>query len=499
MEVSAGQPTVGSSERGNSAGSTASAVASDVATLGIGTLVAGLFNVAMVFVVPKLISVEDYGYWRMFGLYAGYVGFLHFGFVDGALLRWAGRPLSEFRDEIPVFAKYLLWQHVAVLVPLALLLNWFLPHQVRFVGVAVALYALLYNLMALLQFSLQAARIFRPVAISFVAAPALTFGFVILWRFFASSNYVEVISIYVLASSIPLLFLLVWIRPWKAERIRTGKNASGTNGSWACIVSGFPITLINTGTYLIQCADRWAISWAASIQDFAQYSLAASAIAVPLTAIQACSKVFFSHLASLEIEGRQRLYGLVSRSLLLVWTLLLPFYFLLEVVVTRFLPRFVPSLQYARVLLLAIPFLAAIQILQLSFAYLHGLQKALFVRTAVVLVITVGLMSLIALTTHSLRLMAILQVMIIAGWWLLNEWTLQDLTRQAVTDWMRFVSFFTVAGLAYWLTSRPGFAVSTSVPLYYTIVLGAAAIGCRQELSFFYKQLTGERALTLQL
>jgi hypothetical protein len=74
------------------------ALAADIATLGTGTLLAGVFNVALVFVVPKLISVADYGYWRMFGLSAGYVGFLHFGFADGALLRWAGRPIEERQE-----------------------------------------------------------------------------------------------------------------------------------------------------------------------------------------------------------------------------------------------------------------------------------------------------------------------------------------------------------------------------------------------------------------
>jgi hypothetical protein len=239
-----------------------SAIAADVATLGMGTLVAGLFNVAMVFLVPKLISVEHYGYWRLFALYAGYVGFLHFGFVDGALLRWAGRSFDQFRSEIPSFTRYLFLQHVVMLVPLGVLLSYFFPAQLRFIAGAVALYAMLYNLTALLQFSLQAARIFRPVAISFVLAPALSCACVFLWQFILPSSYLEVISIYVFASCVPLLFLLRWTQSWKRRSAQAMKGVA-----WSCIVSGFPITLVNTGAYLIQCADRLAISWTASIQQ----------------------------------------------------------------------------------------------------------------------------------------------------------------------------------------------------------------------------------------
>src|SRR5258708_37062470 len=77
-----------------------SALARDCATMGGGPAVASLFNILLVFLVPRLMSVEDFGYWRLFLLYAGYAGFLHLGFTDGALLRWAGRPLGAFRHEV---------------------------------------------------------------------------------------------------------------------------------------------------------------------------------------------------------------------------------------------------------------------------------------------------------------------------------------------------------------------------------------------------------------
>src|SRR2546429_1724940 len=69
------------------------AIVADIATLGTGTLIAGVFNVALVFLVPKLISVADYGYWRIFFFYAGYGGFLRFWFACWALLRSSGGPL----------------------------------------------------------------------------------------------------------------------------------------------------------------------------------------------------------------------------------------------------------------------------------------------------------------------------------------------------------------------------------------------------------------------
>jgi O-antigen/teichoic acid export membrane protein len=331
-----------------------SAIAADIATLGTGTLLAGVFNVALVFVVPKLLSVENYGYWRIFGLYAGYVGFLHFGFPDGALLRWASRPVDEFHREIGPALKYLFWQHVIVIAPLCAIALLALRGPLQFIVIAVVIYALVFNLVTVLQFGLQSEKIFRPVAISAVAAPALFLAFLLLWRSKWQSDYREVTIFYGVGWLIVLFFLMAWTKPWGGARGRAPVRGLARD----CVLSGWSILMANTGVMLIMNADRLAVSWAATIQGFAQYSLAASAMAVPITAIQACSKVFFSHLAGVTSEGRRRIYGIISRTLLMAWAILLPYYFALNLFLRHFLPKYEPSLAYARILLLGIPFLA---------------------------------------------------------------------------------------------------------------------------------------------
>ncbi|MGC2803863.1 MAG: hypothetical protein WCA41_18660, partial [Candidatus Acidiferrum sp.] len=408
-----------------------SAIAADVATLGTGTLLGGLFNVALLFVLAKLLSLEDYGYWRIFGLYGGYVGFLHFGFADGALLRWAGRPIDEFHHELGTALKYLFWQQVIVLAPLCVIAALVLPGPLKFVSIAVAIYALIVNFSTVLQFALQSARIFWPVAISAVATPALFLGFVLLWSFKWHSDYHVVTILYIASWLILGVFLLACTKPHYSV---TGEALTRRLAK-DCVQSGWPIVLANTGMILIFFADRMAVSWAATIQNFAQYSLAASAMAVPIMAIQACSRVFFSHLAGVKQDKRKQLYDISSRTLLIAWALLLPYYFALDVFIRHFLPRYVPSLTYARILLLGIPFVVAIQILQMSYAYLCGLQKHFLGRTAAVLAVSLAVTSFAAFHADSLRVVAELQVAILGAWWLLNEWTLRDLTGETAGSW----------------------------------------------------------------
>lgn len=456
-----------------------SAIAADVATLGTGTLLAGLFNVALIFVLPRLITVEDYGYWRIFALYAGYAGFLHFGFADGALLRWAGHPAEEFHQEVSVALEYLFLQQVIVLLPLCAIAVLVLPGSLRFVGVAIAVYVLVINLVMLLQFGLQSAKAFRPVAISSVAAPALFLGFVLLWHFQWQSDYREVTSFNAAAWFVVLVLLLVWTKPWRgpSSAVRAMSLAK------SCVKSGWPIVLANTGVLLIVSADRLAISWAATIQSFAQYSLAASAMAVPITVIQACSKVFFSHLAGVTPYGRKRIYALCSRTLLMAWAVMLPYYFALDFFVRHFLPRYTPSLAYARILLLGIPFLASIQILQMSYAYLNGMQKHFLWRTAAILALTLGGTSFAAFHTNSLRIVAAVQVSVLAAWWLLNEWTLRSLTGEIVGSWLKFLGIYSLASASYWTATHwAGRDVTAAILVYYVLLVVVLALLCRDDL-----------------
>ena len=50
-------------------------------------------------VVPKFISELDYSLWQAFLLYLGYVGVLHFGLLDGLLLRYAQYDYEELDKE----------------------------------------------------------------------------------------------------------------------------------------------------------------------------------------------------------------------------------------------------------------------------------------------------------------------------------------------------------------------------------------------------------------
>jgi O-antigen/teichoic acid export membrane protein len=471
-----GESTPAIGEQAPEQRSRSSALARDVATMSGGTALAAVFNTLLVFLIPRLVSVEDFGYWRLFLLYAGYAGFLHLGFSDGALLRWAGRPLEEFRHEVAPSMKFLFWQHLAFIVPACLIVALLLPSPLGLIGIAVFVLALIMNLATLLQYGLQAVRLFRPVAIAAAIPPGAFVVLAFCWSLRSTPTANELMTLYGIAWVVVLIYLWTRVRP----RLANSSDSAWTLGKTLTAV-GWPVVLANTGLGVVQSADRLVVSSVLPITEFAQYSLAVSAMFVPVTAILAVSRVFFAHAAAVEHDNRAEIYRHMSRFLLIAWSLLLPYYFVLEAFVERFLPKYIPALPVAGILILSVVFLAGIQILHMSYFYLYGRQREFLYWTIGALGVSVIVALMLTKWLHSLVAVAIGQVAALAFWWLLNEWNLREATGQVWKDWLRILSVFSWSavscGIALWSTSQMGWRI----PVYYLLVICVLWISSAEE------------------
>ena len=46
------------------------------------------------FIIPKVLTIESYADFKTYTLFAGYIGMLHFGFVDGLYVDYGGKNLN---------------------------------------------------------------------------------------------------------------------------------------------------------------------------------------------------------------------------------------------------------------------------------------------------------------------------------------------------------------------------------------------------------------------
>jgi len=452
-------------------------LARDVVILVVGSFLTAVFSALVVFVIPRITSVEDFGYWRVFLLYSSYVGFFHLGLGEGALLAWAGRPMASLHDEIRPSLVFLIGQHLLLLVPACIAAAFLFPPRMRFVAVAVLAFALLQNVEIILQCALQAARRFVPVAVA-TAVPTGLFlilaCIVLLWR---KPDDRVLIVCYVVGWLLVTGYLWSRVHPFAAR---------STISPWTIgkryIAIGWPITLANTAFGLVQSSDRFVLSSAVSIYDFAQYSLAASTMMVPVTLIAAIARVFFPHLAATERHRHPEVYGQASSVMVLAWSVLLPYYFIVDWFVYHFLQAYVPILPVAGILLLGALFLAVIQILHGSVFSLYGKQKHFLLYAVVAVCLSLGLAFTAITMFHSLRLVAAMQVAALGMWWLFNAWKLNAITGESWRDLGLMLLMFSWSAISMWLAYSWSSNWAIRTGSYWALTAGPLAILYREQV-----------------
>ena len=103
-----------------------------------------LFSGVLVgFILPKIVGLTDYGYYKTFTLYATYVGMFHFGMSDGLYLKYGGMSLENLdRDRLRFFSGVFLAMEGLLALLLLAVSALAMRGEYRFIFCCLALYLL---------------------------------------------------------------------------------------------------------------------------------------------------------------------------------------------------------------------------------------------------------------------------------------------------------------------------------------------------------------------
>jgi len=63
-------------------------------------LISLIISALIVLVIPRIIGVEDYGYWQLYLFYSSYITFLTLGWNDGIYLRYGGEKYDNLDKKL---------------------------------------------------------------------------------------------------------------------------------------------------------------------------------------------------------------------------------------------------------------------------------------------------------------------------------------------------------------------------------------------------------------
>jgi O-antigen/teichoic acid export membrane protein len=447
--------------------------ARDLFVFGWANIASLVLNGVLSFLLPRYMTIEDFGYYRLFVLYASLAGIAHLGMLEGILVRWAEKPEDRVGGEIRSIFRFLYVQHVVLLVPLCIALVWLREGKWLWLGLALAVYILICNFSMLGQIALQARRQFSQLSFFTVLTSAALFVFVLAWKLLGRLDGRMAITSFVVAN------LLAGIGIWKIA-LKSGATPPQSFGAtfklglentrigWRILVANFFVAFTPS-------LDRFFVSGTFPIRDFAIYAFAGNALAIVYTVAMSAARVVYPYLSGATgSDSRKRAYAHGRSMILGLWAVSLGLYFPMAYLVQLILPKYLSSLPLVRLLMISSGFVAMIHILHANY-FRVSLALNRFLTGSLIGLFAVA--ALLAVVRREASLLWVAAAMIggILVWWIANEVLLAGELGNSRMGW--------IGTLALWLLGSATFLGACAVKRLWIGGL-VYALGCGLLLAF---------------
>lgn len=250
-------------------------------------------SIVVSLIVPKVMGIEQFSYWQLYIFYIGYIGFFHFGVVDGVYLRYGGKYYDELDKPLLHSQFWLLsileFLMLAGFVATALLV--IVDESKKIIIIATGLNCILILPRALLQFILQGTGRIHEFAKNFMIERLVYICLVVVFMLLGLRSFKYMIFADLIAKVIVLIDLLILCRDLVFARpVRLGNALSEF---WQNIATGIKLLLANIAGLLIIGIVRFGIKRNWDIIMFGKVSFSLSISSFVLTFFNAISIVIF--------------------------------------------------------------------------------------------------------------------------------------------------------------------------------------------------------------
>jgi O-antigen/teichoic acid export membrane protein len=311
------------------------------------SLLVGILNG---FLLPKVFSIDDYSFFKLFGLYITYAGVFHLGFSDGIYILLGGKKEKELDNKkLRGYFNSIIKIDIIVFMFFLVIYYFFFKNNVALL--LFILYILPFQIVHFLQLYYRAIGEFSKYSLIQGTITTLNLLNTLLCVFiFKSPVYFILIQILI------LLLLSIYIsykfcKKYKvSERIRVSEIIDISK-------LGFIILLANTFSSLFFTIDRWFVQYTLSTVDFAYYSFATSMISIFLVIINSLTIILYPFLVR---NSNSESLSLIKIYILVITSVAIGGYFVLKLIIEKYLEKYAGSLEVLAILMVCIPIISII-------------------------------------------------------------------------------------------------------------------------------------------
>lgn len=309
-----------------------------------------VISTLVVVIVPKLIGIEDYGYWQLYLFYASYVGFLHFGWSDGIYLRYGGEDYDSLDKKI-FSSQFYLMVFFQLFIALAITIFSFIiisDGNKLFILVMVAINIIIVNVLSILLLTLQATNRIKDYANINIISRVSYITLIIMFLLFGIREYKMMIIADLIGKLLSLIYAV-----YACSEIAFHKFHSFDNSMRETVENirvGIKLMFANIASMLIIGVVRFGIEYSWDIKTFGKISLTLSISNILMLFINAIAIVIFPVLRKLNKKSLPELYSIIRDILMVILFIILLFYFPINVIFLNWLPKYADSLVYMALL-----------------------------------------------------------------------------------------------------------------------------------------------------
>ncbi len=329
----------------------------------------------MGFIVPKFIDEYQYAYWHTFLLYLSYVGVLHFGLLDGIVLRYSQYDYEELdkRRLRSQFVVLLAINTVALLIVIA----YGLSHGglTQIIAILVACGILTKNIFTYNSFLFQVTNRIQYYA-GIVIAQRIVYGLLVVLLIVAEKDYFIWYCLADLAGDCAGIALsLVANKDLHFGSLLPVKDM--LQETRANISSGILLMFSNWSSMLLVSSAKMMIEWKWGTLIFGKTSFAFSVSNLFMVFVTAISVVLFPSLKRMKQERLPAFYKKLRDMMtpFLFWCLL--FYYPECWILEKWLPRYTSSLTYLGMLAPMIVYASVVSLLTNNYLKAYRQERVL--------------------------------------------------------------------------------------------------------------------------
>lgn len=312
-------------------------ITSNFISLAISTIV--------VLVVPKLIGIEDYGYWQLYLFYSSYVGFLNFGWNDGIYLRYGGEDYNKL-DKRLFFSQFYMVVLFQILIGIIIYLISRLNYDggKSFIFQMTAIGMVIFNVRSILLFTLQATNKIKQYAIITIVGKIIYCILITLFLVVGIRNYKLMIIADLFGKLISLIYSIYICRDIVLQKIT--QFYFSIEETIRNINAGIKLMFANIASMLIIGVVRFGIEYSWDVATFGKVSLTLSISNLMMVFINAIGIVIFPLLKRENIKKLPQIYKTIRDILMVILYSFLIFYYPLTLIISYWLPKYVDSVSY---------------------------------------------------------------------------------------------------------------------------------------------------------